>query len=231
MADDAQATTTTDTQTAPAATAPQTDANPPAQAEPTNPTAAPTPTGEATEPTGEAQAPTDKPTSLLGGDDEEGAAGQPAGAPEAYDAFTGEDGQTFSAEQVGGFAETAKELGLTQENAQKMFSAMVPTAREYLQKDLMAKAQGWAEATKQDPEVGGANFEANRAVAKSAYRQFATPELRAILNASGLEAHPEVVRLFYRVGKTMQQDAGVTGNASAAPQARRRYPKSNMVVD
>lgn len=152
------------------------------------------------------------------------------GSAEAYEPFDVE-GQQFTEAQLEGFAATAKELGLSQENAQKMLAAMVPTARQYLVDDLKAKSQEWASLSEKDPEIGGANFKANVGVANQALKQFATPEFTALLRGSGLGAHPEVVRVFYRIGKAMQQDHGVTGSASAPAGARRRYPKSNMVVD
>lgn len=212
-------------------------------AEPTEPTAPVPPEGGEGNPTDPAPAATDPATgatepqegmpSLLGGEGEGEGGGAPKAtptAPEAYEPFD-IDGQQFSEEQVQGFAATARELGLSQENAQKMFATMVPTAREYLMKDLVAKSKEWASLSAKDPEIGGADFEAKRGIASQAYKHYATPELRAILNGSGLGAHPEVVRLFYRIGKTMQQDTGVTGSASAPAGVRRRYPKSNMVVD
>lgn len=152
-------------------------------------------------------------------------------APETYAAFKDLNGNEYAPESVQQFAEAAKKVGLSQEKAQQLFEAMVPTAREHMMNDLRTKAQQWALDCEKDPEIGGANFGANKAVAIAGYRQFATPELRTILNASGLGNHPEVVRHFYRLGKTMQQDNGVHGGASAAPQKRRRYPNSNMVVD
>lgn len=164
---------------------------------------------------------------------EEQKAGEPEqadeGAPEKYEPFT-VDGQQIEVENAQEFADMAKELGLSQEKAQKVMDAMVPAARNYLMKDLSAKAQAWAEATKQDPEIGGANFEANRGIAMAAYKQYTTPELRTILTGSGLGNHPEVIRLFYRIGKSMQQDNGVAGDGTSPAQPRRRYPKSNMVV-
>ena len=99
------------------------------------------------------------------------------------------------------------------------------------QEPAQAKSREWASLSEKDPEIGGANFKANVGVANSALKQFATPEFTALLRGSGLGAHPEVVRVFYRIGKAMQQDHGVTGSASAPAGARRRYPKSNMVVD
>ena len=205
---------------------------------PANPTAPEggegTPTEPAQEPTAQstgATEPTADMPSLLGeGDQNDGDQGPAQTAPEAYEPFDVE-GQQFTEAQLEGFAATAKELGLSQENAQKMLAAMVPTARQYLVDDLKAKSQEWASLSEKDPEIGGANFKANVGVANQALKQFATPEFTALLRGSGLGAHPEVVRVFYRIGKAMQQDHGVTGSASAPAGARRRYPKSNMVVD
>ena len=208
-------------------------------AEPTEPTAPVPPEGGEGNPTDPAPAATDPATgatepqegmpSLLGGEGE-GDQEPAKAAPEAYEPFDVE-GQQFTEAQLEGFAATAKELGLSQENAQKMLAAMVPTARQYLVDDLKAKSQEWASLSEKDPEIGGANFKANVGVANQALKQFATPEFTALLRGSGLGAHPEVVRVFYRIGKAMQQDHGVTGSASAPAGARRRYPKSNMVVD
>lgn len=192
---------------------------------PTDP--APAATAQATD----ATEPTADMPSLLGEGDQNDGDQEPAqAAPEAYEPFDVE-GQQFTEAQLEGFAATAKELGLSQENAQKMLAAMVPTARQYLVDDLKAKSREWASLSEKDTEIGGANFKANVGVANSALKQFATPEFTALLRGSGLGAHPEVVRVFYRIGKAMQQDHGVTGSASAPAGARRRYPKSNMVVD
>lgn len=208
--------------------------------EPTEPTQAVPEEATLEVPQGEAPAEqADAPAQVLTGDtllDGEAPAKTEAGqddrvaVPEEYEPFA-IDGQQFSEEQVAGFATTARKLGLSQENAQEMFAAMVPTAREYLVNDLVAKSKEWADATAKDPEIGGANFEANKGIAKQAYARYATPELRAILTGSGLGNHPEVIRLFFRIGKTMQQDSGVTGSASAPATVRRRYPKSNMNPD
>lgn len=188
-----------------------------------NPTETPAPTEQV-------QGPTD---SLLESEEKEGDAEtqKPEGAPESYQPFEVE-GQQLAQEQIEGFATTARELGLSQENAQKMLSAMVPTARKFLVDDLVVKSKQWAEDTRNDPEIGGAHFNENMGLATAAYKRYATPELKQILTNSGLGNHPEVIRLFCRLGKEMRQDTGVSGSASAPAQGRRRrYPNSNMVVD
>ena len=56
---------------------------------------------------------------------------QEDGAPESYEPFS-VDGQTIEVENAQEFVDMAKELGLSQEKAQKVMDAMVPAARNYL---------------------------------------------------------------------------------------------------
>ena len=152
-----------------------------------------------------------------------------AQVPESYEAFTDAQGNPVSNDDFKGFTEAAKSVGLSQENAQKMFTAMYGEADNYVRRRTQEFAAQWAEQSKADPEFGGANFNQNMGQIAAAYRQFATPELKQLLDASGLGNHPEVMRLFYRVGKALSQDTGV--RAQGAPeQQHRMFPKSNMVV-
>lgn len=160
---------------------------------------------------------------------EQQAAEAAAQVPESYEAFTDAQGNPVSNDDFKGFTEAAKSVGLSQENAQKMFTAMYGEADNYVRRRTQEFAAQWAEQSKADPEFGGANFNQNMGQIAAAYQQFATPELKQLLDASGLGNHPEVVRLFYRVGKALSQDTGV--RAQGAPeQQHRMFPKSNMVV-
>ena len=121
----------------------------------------------------------------------------------------------------GAFNNVAKELDLSQEAAQKLVS--------FQAQSILRERTAWAEASKADTEFGGAKLEENMAVAKKAIETFGTPELRQMLNKTGLGNHPEVIRAFYRAGKAISDDKIITGNA--APQrddAKRFYPQSNM---
>lgn len=160
---------------------------------------------------------------------EQQAAEAAAQVPESYEAFTDAQGNPVSNDDFKGFTEAAKSVGLSQENAQKMFTAMYGEADNYVRRRTQEFAAQWAEQSKADPEFGGANFNQNMGQIAAAYRQFATPELKQLLDASGLGNHPEVMRLFYRVGKALSQDTGV--RAQGVPeQQHRMFPKSNMVV-
>lgn len=155
------------------------------------------------------------------------------GAPEAYEPFTDADGVQYTAEQLGAFAETARELGLSQEKAQKMFAAIRPAANNYLMREHTQRVEQWRKEAETDSEFGGANLKTNLGVAKAALDRFASPKLCQVFKYSGLGNHPEVIRLFYRIGKQLSQDTGVGAGSGSAPNktVHRLYPNSDMVPD
>lgn len=117
------------------------------------------------------------------------------------------------------FKAHATELGLKSEGAQKLFDlyAGAQAAQAKAQSDAAeAQHKGWLEALKTDKEVGGAQFEANKQTAFKAMVKFGAndPELRELLN-SGLGDHPALVRLMYRVGKSIDEDS-ISGTSSGA---------------
>jgi hypothetical protein len=151
------------------------------------------------------------------------------GAPEAYE-FKAPDGQEFSPEVLGAFSEAAKESGLSQEAAQKMLDKLAPAFVERQAHALEAARTQWETDAKADKEFGGDKLSENLSLAKKALDQFGTPELRALLNQSGLGNHPEIIRAFYRAGKAISEDRVITGQGGAAAQngAREFYAASNM---
>jgi hypothetical protein len=145
------------------------------------------------------------------------------GAPEEYTDFKLPDTFKVDAPVMGEFKTLAKELGLTQEAAQKLvdMQAKLQTGNataftETLQAHVEKTASEWATAAKADPEYGGAKFDENVAVAKQALDTFGTPELKALLKESRLGNHPEVIRFMFKAGKSISQDGFVPGRASSA---------------
>ena len=154
---------------------------------------------------------------------------KPQGAPDAYD-FKAPEGQTFDEAIVKSYADVAKELDLPQDKAQKMLETMAPAIAKRQAEQFEATKTQWAEDAKVDKEFGGDKLQENLSVALKARDAFATPELRTLLDETGLGNHPEVIRFFYRAGKAISEDsfaAGRTGNA-APGDARRLYAASNM---
>ena len=137
----------------------------------------------------------------------------PKGAPEKYE-FKPVEGRELDSETMSTFAEVAKEAGLTQDAAQKILDRMAPQMAQRQQAQIEAIRNEWVAASKTDSEFGGEKIAENLATAKKALDQFGTPELRALLNESGLGNHPEIIRLMYRAGKAISEDTYVGRAAS-----------------
>jgi hypothetical protein len=146
-------------------------------------------------------------------------------APEKYEFKV--EGEELPSSLVESYSAVAKELQLSQEAAQKVLSTVLPAYRAGQAEQQVKAATAWAESSKADKEFGGQSLDANLAVAKQALETFASKELRSLLEQTGLGNHPEVIRLFYRAGKSISQDRLVTGSRNvAAPDdpAKRLFP-------
>jgi len=160
------------------------------------------------------------------GVESEGEQAQPDGAPEQYE-FAAPEGVQLDDAQIAAFSEVAKELNLTQDAAQKIVEKMAPAMQARQLEVLQQARQNWAEATKTDQEFGGEKLNENLAVAKKAMDAFGSPELRKLLNESGLGNHPELIRVFFRAGKAISEDGFVPGGRASAPPAdpaKRLFP-------
>ena len=154
---------------------------------------------------------------------------KPEGAPESYE-FKAPEGTQFDDAVIGAFSEVAKELNLPQDQAQKVLDKMAPVIAARQAEQFQAARTEWAEAAKTDKEFGGEKLTENLGTAKKALDALATPELRTLLEESGLGNHPEVIRVFYRAGKAISEDRFVSGQPGKTNQgdARRLYAASNM---
>lgn len=150
---------------------------------------------------------------------EEKPAEAPEGAPEAYE-FAAPEGHVLDEGVIGKFSEVARELNLSQANAQKVLDTMAPAIAERQQAALQTMTAEWAETSKADKEFGGEKLTENLVLAKTALDKFATPEFTKLLNDTGLGNHPEVLRVFVRAGKAISADNVVTGKSAPAPADR-----------
>lgn len=155
--------------------------------------------------------------------------GKPQGAPEAYE-FSAPEGQEFDPAVIEQFSEVAKDLNLTQDAAQKVLDKMAPAIAQRQVNALAEAHKGWIDSTKADGEIGGDKLAENIAVANTAFEKFGTPELRALLDETGLGDHPEMIRWAHRVGKAMSEDGFVSGrgnNTAPTDPAKRMFPNMN----
>jgi len=143
-------------------------------------------------------------------------------APEKYEAFKLPEGSSLDDGLAKEFEGVAREAGLDQGKAQKVVDLGAKLASK-LQADITAKVEAaqksWVDASKADAEFGGAKFDENLGTAKKAIATFASPELTKLLNESGLGNHPEVIRLFWKVGQAISEDKLVAGSKAPASNA------------
>ncbi|MGS6298186.1 peptidase [Enterobacter hormaechei] len=138
------------------------------------------------------------------------------GAPEKYE-FTAGEGVELDSDALKDFEPVARDLNLTNEQAQKLVDAYPKILAGVQQRQAEAwqkQTEGWAETVKADKEIGGDKLTANLSAAQRALDQFGTPELKEYLNATGLGNHPDLVKTFVKIGKAMSEDGMVTGKES-----------------
>ncbi|MBQ6909447.1 MAG: hypothetical protein IJP88_10670 [Synergistaceae bacterium] len=169
------------------------------------------------------------------------------GAPEAYEPFTLPDGMDMNApdvqEAMGEAESLFREIGLTQEQAQKLIDLHTKhwiggavEDEENFNSQLQAQIDNWGEQTKRDPEFGGSRLNqakvyVNRAISKLGGKSL----LNALTKETGVINHPAVWRAFARMGRdyftedkfVRNSRTGRAGDNSPIGMARRVYPDMN----
>lgn len=126
------------------------------------------------------------------------------------------------------FTTIAKELKLDQAAAQKLADIAAKQAQRQVEAHTKL-VESWVESVKADKDIGGDKLEENLGIARKALDTFGTPELRDVLNASGLGNHPEVIKAFVKAGKAISEDKFVAGapKGSDTDPARKLFPNMN----
>lgn len=135
------------------------------------------------------------------------------GAPEKYE-FTAGEGVELDTEALKDFEPVARDLNLTNEQAQKLVDAYPKILAGVQQRQAeawQAQTEQWAADVKADKEIGGDKLIDNLSAAQRAMEQFGDPELKEYLDTTGLGNHPALVKAFIKVGKAMSEDKVVTG--------------------
>lgn len=139
---------------------------------------------------------------------------KPEGAPEKYEFKAGE-GVELDTEALKDFEPVARDLNLTNEQAQKLVDAYPKILAGVQQRQAEAwqkQTDDWAASVKADKEIGGDKLTANLSAAQRALDQFGGPALKEYLDSTGLGNHPELVKTFVKIGKAMSEDGMVDGS-------------------
>ena len=152
----------------------------------------------------------------------------PDGAPEAYADFTLADGFEMDGEILESFKGLAKELNVSQEKAQKFIdlqSQLATKQAEAYQAAVVAQGQQWAAEIKNDPELGGENYDKSVANAVKVIQAFGDKSLSHLLNESGLGNHPALFKFCHRISAAISEDKFVL------PGSQTDTPKEMTIVD
>jgi len=125
----------------------------------------------------------------------------------------------LEAESVERIASWAKERGLSKEDAQAVLereNASLVDFRKSSLKYAENLRESWTAETKADKEVGGAKLEETIKIAKLAIDKFGDPELVKLLDSTGLGNNLGVVKLFYKIGLSLKNEALVMGQTQSA---------------
>lgn len=154
---------------------------------------------------------------------------KPQGAPEKYE-FKYPEGYQVDEASLGEYSTAFKELGLTNEQAQRLVDMDAKRSASSSEAAIAAQKQQvetWVGELKSDPEFGGAKFEANVGIANKALAAFGSPELTQFFKETGLGNHPLLVKAFHKIG-TQLGEGSIHKTTSDQPAERsiaeRMYP-------
>jgi len=151
------------------------------------------------------------------------------GAPEKYENFKLPEGFVADAKLMESFSATAKELGLSQEAAQRLidFNALNAKGQSEAAAAEHAKTvEGWKSEAK---TLLGPAYPEQLAFAARALDKFGTPKLRELLDVTGMGNHPEVIQMLVNAGKKISEDAladGKSGDLGDKSAAEILYPNT-----
>lgn len=156
-----------------------------------------------------------------GADGEEDGEGE--GAPEEYD-FSDvlPDGVELDTTMNEAMSPAMRELGLTQEQANGLVKAYIDgqtKAAEAQAAEVGRVMKEWVSTAKADKEIGHNNWDDSVRHANAVLKEFGTPELvQDVMVGQGVGNHPEVIRVFARIGKAIADDSTPSGQSTDTTQ-------------
>ena len=140
----------------------------------------------------------------------------PVGAPEAYQDFTVPSGYGIDDTLKTDFTGLAKELNLTQEQAQKLVNLGGKLSEKQAAANMEAFSklrEEWVGEIKNDKDYGGDQLDVTLERANRALRTFGSPKLVGLLQESGYGDNPELIKMFAKIDKATGEDISVSGDS------------------
>jgi len=143
------------------------------------------------------------------------------GAPEKYEEFALPDGFERDDKQIEEASVMFKDMGLSQENAQKLVdfnAAALGKLAEAQAEAWETLSDEWAKASKDDKDFGGTKFNDSMVGIKQARDHFGNDKFMEMLDVTGVGNHPEMLRFMHKVGSAIKDDAILHGGSAGGEQ-------------
>lgn len=138
-------------------------------------------------------------------------------APEKYDLKMPE-GVSPDTKLLEGFEPLAREMGLSNEAAQKMvdlYAKHVDAQQKAAQADLDRQRSEWVAQVQKDPKHGE-----TLSMAKRGLEAVATDEAKKLINETWLGDHPALIATFAKIGRMLAEHPIHSGNGAPKPDKR-----------
>lgn len=151
-------------------------------------------------------------------------------APDVYDPFKLPEGMEVNPDLMKEATDIFKDLKLTQEQAQKLVEFDIKRTQDSATKEGDAwteLTEGWKKESNTDKEFGGAELDANLAIAKKGRDAFGNKEFTSMLEITGVGNHPEMIRFLFKLGKKLGDDKILQGSnvvGTEKDQAHKLFP-------
>ena len=152
------------------------------------------------------------------------------GKPEFYDYsdFQLPDNYGYDETLLNEFNDLAAKYNLSQKGANEIMSMAVKLAQltsdnysKTIAEQNRQRSENYRNALVTDREIGGAKLPKTMTAANIAYSHFVDPETQILFQQAGLNCHPKIVKMFYQIGKQMQNDSILGANINVPPKENR----------
>ena len=156
------------------------------------------------------------------------------GKPEKYDysKYQNLEGYDFDKELEEKFATIARKLNLSQSSVEMLMDIAYEMSEKQNKKfnddkesEQLSRIENYSKMFDEDSELPNQNssqIQEYMKIADYAYNRFASIKIKEIFKENGLIYHPELIKMFYKIGELAQEDdvsysvKPVTGELSAA---------------
>jgi hypothetical protein len=130
------------------------------------------------------------------------------------------EGTLLTQAEVDKIVSFAKDQGLSQESAQKLVEReheILANYKNNQEQQFEQMREQWFKQVEGDTELGGDNLKATAEMARRALDKFAPDSLKKFFAESPYGNHPDVIRMFSKIGKAMQDDKIVLAGTQSPP--------------